>query len=417
MTTLTSVPPLSIKDCDIGDPGITPYLMCNVVTKATSTSKLEGIQKINGVWRIYLKDKVTRLELFHKNHLLTGTKHVLLYDQNPNQSRYQMINGQHNAPLNNEKLTIKNIPLSVSNDEIKRMLEENGVTLRSAIKYGCIRDSSGYLTSYKSGDRFVYVRPFDTPLSRSQKVGNFSCIVIHHGKETPCVVCGESGHKVGDLGCKALPTETIRAFKGFRHPLSNHFPCRLQVYESEFKSVEHAYFWQMATEFGNSDLATEIQNSAHAGEVKKLSKLIAEDDKRFTWETDNIDVMKFLLQAKAKQCTQFRNCLIENKGKTLAEATPSKLWASGFSPFVTEHSSPQFWTGQNMLGVLLMELTETLLSKNQDEPTIPASHDHYDEHIAPPQDRKDDAPMTGQEEHSVSAVSCAVADPLSIWRL
>ena len=197
MTTLTSVPPLFIKDCDIGDPGITPYLMCNAVTKATSTSKLEGI-----------------------------------------------------------------------------------------------------------------------------------------------VVCGESGHKLGDLGCKALPTETIRAFKGFRHPLSNHFPCRLQVYESEFKSVEHAYFWQMATEFGNSDLATEIKNSAHAGEIKKLSKLIAEDDKRFTWETDNIDVMKFLLQAKAKQCTQFRNCLIENKGKTLAETTPSKLWASGLSPFVTEHSSP-----------------------------------------------------------------------------
>ena len=55
------------------------------------------------------------------------------------------------------------------------MLEENGVTLRSAIKYGCIRDSSGYLTSYKGGDRFVYVKLFDTPLSRSQKVGN-SCV-------------------------------------------------------------------------------------------------------------------------------------------------------------------------------------------------------------------------------------------------
>ena len=215
--------------------------------------------------------------------------------------------------------------------------------------------------------RFVYVKPCHPPLPRSQKVGNFPCIVIHHGKEIPSVVCGESGHKVGDLGCKALPTETIRAFKGYQHPLSNHFPCRLKVYENEFKSMEYAYFWQMATEFGKSELAIEIINSEHAGEVKKLSKRIADDDERFTWETENIAVMKVLLQAKAEQCTQFCNFLIENKGKTLAEATPSKLWASGLSTFLTERSSPRFWTGQNMLGVLLIVLTEMLRSENHDE--------------------------------------------------
>ena len=66
--------------------------------------------------------------------------------------------------------------------------------------------------------------------------------------------------------------------------------------------------------------------------------------------------MKHLLQAKYKQCEQLRTCLIENQGKTLAEATPSRLWGTGFSPFLTEHSSPSFWLGQNMLGVLLTEL-------------------------------------------------------------
>ena len=108
------------------------------------------------------------------------------------------------TPVNNDKLTVKHIPLSVSNDEIKRMLEEHGVSLRSQIKYGLIRDSDGHQTTFKSGDRFVYVKPFDPPLARNQKVGNYSCVVIHHGKEIPCVVCGITGHKVGDLGCKAL---------------------------------------------------------------------------------------------------------------------------------------------------------------------------------------------------------------------
>ena len=119
------------------------------------------------------------------------------------------------------------------------------------------------------------------------------------------MVCGITGHKVGDLGCKALPVETIKAFKGYQHPLSNHFPCCLNVYEHEFKSLEHAYFWHMATEFGQPQLATDIKNCIHAGEAKKLSKLIATDDERFTWESNNIEVMKNILQAKANQCEQY----------------------------------------------------------------------------------------------------------------
>ena len=59
-----------------------------------------------------------------------------------------------------------------------------------------------------------------------------------------------------------------------------------------------------------------------------------------------------------------------------------------------------------------MELTETLLSENQDEPAILTSNDRNDEHITPSQDRKVDALTAVQEEHNVSAVSCAVTDSL-----
>ena len=291
-----------------------------------------------------------------------------------------MLHGRQMTPVNNDKLTVKHIPLSVSNDEIKRMLEEHGVSLRSQIKYGLIRDSDGHQTTFKSGDRFVYVKPFDPPLARNQKVGNYSCVVIHHGKEIPCVVCGVSGHKVGDLGCKALPVETIKGFKGYQHPLSNHFPCCLNGYGHKFKSLEHAYFWYMATEFGQPQLATDIKNSIHAGEAKKLSKLIATDDERFTWESNNIEVMKNLLQTKANQCEQFRACLLENQGTTLAEATPSRLWGTGYSPYITEHSSPSFWLGQNMLGVLLTELTQTLVNDGHIKEVTSTDSDVQTEH-------------------------------------
>ena len=251
----------------------------------------------------------------------------------------------------------------MSNDEIKRILEDRGVHLVSSIKYGCIRDPQGQLTSYKSGDRYVYVRAFSPPLPRQQKIGMFHCMLIHHGKE-PCLACGEAGHRVGDSCCKAAPTQSILAFKGYTHPLSNHFPCKLRVYEKEFNSLEQAYFYYMAREFGKHDLAARIQNCKHAGEAKRMSKDISEDDVRWEWEKNNTDVMKNLLLVKAQQCAPFRECLLENKNKLLAEATPRKLWASGLSPYVTENCSPSFWPGQNMLGALLTDLTQALLTDN-----------------------------------------------------
>ena len=367
MNTVTSVAPVFIKDSDIGDPTMTPYEMSNAVITVTSSSKLEGVQKINGLWRIYVKDRVTRLELFCKEKLRVGSKFVNLYDKNPYSSQQQVSSGQRipQAPQNNDKLTIRNLPLSVSNDEIKRMLEDNDVHLVSSIKYGCIRDPQGQLTSYKSGDRYVYVRAFSPPLPRHQKTGMFHCTLIHHGKE-PCLACGEAGHRVGEPCCRAAPIQSILAFKAYTHPLSNHFPCKLRVYEKEFRSLEHAYFYYMATEFGKHDLAAQIQGCKHAGEVKKMSKEIHEDDVRWEWEKNNISVMKDLLLVKAQQCEQFRACLLENKDTLLAEATPSKLWASGLSPYVTENCAPSFWPGQNMLGALLTDLTQALLKENKD---------------------------------------------------
>ena len=344
--------------------------MCTALINVIGSSKLEGVQKVNNIWRLYVKDKVSRLELCCKQKLWIGSKQVPLYDQNLNSSRQPVGSGSQDLPQSNDKLTIKHLPLSVSNEEIKRMLEENGVSLRSSIRYGMIRDSDGHLTSFKNGDRFVYVKPFSPPLPRKQQIGSINCTVVHHGKDVPCTVCGEVGHKVGEEGCLAAPTREIVAFRGFRHPLSNHFPCALHVWDKDFKSLEHAYLWRMATEFGKAEIAAQIHRSQHAGEAKRISKMIGEDEVRWQWERDNLNIMKDLITIKAQQCEQFHNCLLENKDKTLAEATSSKLWATGASPFITEHSSPDYWPGRNMLGALLMEDTQELLGKVDDVPVM-----------------------------------------------
>ena len=54
----------------------------------------------------------------------------------------------------------------------------------------------------------------------------------------------------------------------------------------EFKSVEHAFFYRMATEFDMGQLTEDIRKAKHAGIVKRLSKDIAEDKDRWKWKEE-----------------------------------------------------------------------------------------------------------------------------------
>ena len=119
---MESVPPLFIKDRDIGSE-VTPLQMCNAIVRVIGVAKLDGVQRINNLWRLYVKERAARLELYIKETLLINNKHVPLYDQNPH------ITNQLTPRKKNDKLTVKNIPLSVSNNMIENMLDKLTSTL------------------------------------------------------------------------------------------------------------------------------------------------------------------------------------------------------------------------------------------------------------------------------------------------
>ena len=90
------------------------------------------------------------------------------------------------------------------------------------------------------------------------------------------------------------------------------------------------------------------------------------EEEREAWDHENVDVMRTLLQQKAKTCMQFRNKLLLNKDKILAESTINKRWGTGLPKFITEVTEPTLWPGTNLLGKLLMELTTQLTSSGMD---------------------------------------------------
>ena len=133
-TVKTSVRPLFVKDSDmraLGLQSVTPYEMCTAAIRASSPSSLEGVQKINDLWRLYMKDQTARLELCLKQSILVKGKNAPIYDNNPYISRQPPPDQFNGAPQQqNDKLTIKNLPLSVSNEEVK-----NNIHYQDTIKY------------------------------------------------------------------------------------------------------------------------------------------------------------------------------------------------------------------------------------------------------------------------------------------
>jgi ribA/ribD-fused uncharacterized protein len=359
-STITTVEPVFIKDADMPSSNVAHIEIVRAVTRCISNQGIEGVQRIGRLWRIYLNSIPVRLQLLTKKSIVISGKMVALYEQNP------FSTNQKSPEDKKDKLTIKGLPKSVSNDEVKNFLVSKDIVMSSDVRWSFMRDENGSLTSYINGDRFVYCEPFDVPIPRSQKICSFPCTVLHHGKDSMhCKSCNTAGHKTGDMTCKALAAkDSILAFRGYQHPLSNHYPTPIDAFdfdfEQAFKSVEHAFCWKMASEMNQHDLAAKIKNATHAGVVKQLCKELNEEDVN-TWENDNLQIMNDLLREKAKSCAEFRECLLENKDKMLAESAYSKKWGSGLNKWVTEATKPDFWPGNNVLGMMLMEVTSELL--------------------------------------------------------
>ena len=100
------------------------------------------------------------------------------------------------------KLTVKDIPLSFCNNEIKEMLHSLGADVSGDIKYVYIRDNEGKLKSVKNGDRFTFVCEKsikDKPLPRKAACGPYNCRIFHKHQpgfaaEPVCRNCKQPGH-------------------------------------------------------------------------------------------------------------------------------------------------------------------------------------------------------------------------------
>ena len=206
---------------------VEPYDVCIAAGRIVGNGHIDGAQCINGIWRIYVKSRESRGKLLIKRELpINGISHQI-FDRNPALSRFS----QEAC----EKITIKELPLSVGNTEVENYLRENNVEMVSPIRYGKVRDENGDLTNFKNGDRFVYVKsPVWPLLPRTARIADNRCKIFHDSQfKLHCTICQTPGHQIGDEACEARNINIdIVPFKSHLSVLSNFYMCDRHVLQT-----------------------------------------------------------------------------------------------------------------------------------------------------------------------------------------
>ena len=146
-------------------------------------------------------------------------------------------------------------------------------------------------------------------------------------------------------------------FRGNLSVLSNFYITKLKYNGMLFPSAEHAYQHKMALYHSRPDIAHNILQARTPAQAKAISKKVKKCEQ---WHEAKCSVMTDIVEAKAKQCSVFRDTLVSTKNKRLIHNIETdSFWGCG-SDFL----------GMNMLGLLLEELrTKLITARNENDIT------------------------------------------------
>ena len=173
------------------------------ISKIIDCSHITGLQRVGGMWRIYIDNLDDKVQLMAEGVQIRGNK-IQLLNTNP-----ERLDGEGTI-----KIRVKNIPLSADDGIIKRKFTLMGLDVIQSIREKLRVDNK--LTNCETGDRLITVKAITLkePLPRAIQFGQFIGRVFHIGQhnnqrsnsDTTCSKCLMTGHRfqecTNDWVCK-----------------------------------------------------------------------------------------------------------------------------------------------------------------------------------------------------------------------
>lgn len=169
---------------------ITNTEMYESVCKVASSRTVIGLQRIRGLWRIYLDCESEREQLISKG-LEIRNKTIVIYSRNPRVTIHET-----NTDV---RIRVKDVPLSADDGQIVREMESYNCTIvtnfRERLRY------DNLLTNCLTGDRIIICNgPLAEDIPRSIKIGKYRATVLYrgqpnnNGRPKQCSKCLQEGH-------------------------------------------------------------------------------------------------------------------------------------------------------------------------------------------------------------------------------
>ena len=222
------------------------------LSKKVHSKLIVGVQKVRGLWRIYIDSKEARVALISEGVMLRGVK-TNVHDKNPylNENEGLM------------RLTIKDVPLSVNDELIVSELEGRKHKVRGNVIRQRLR-VNGQLTSCLNGDRAVYIDQPRQPLPRHVSIASFKARIFHQGQVTEaslatCSRCLVTGHHASTCSKPFV-------CKHCRQPGHRAFECTGRSEENATVTQPRS---QETTPQAENDVITDGERSGSAGHMTK----------------------------------------------------------------------------------------------------------------------------------------------------
>lgn len=154
-------------------------------------------------------------------------------------------------------------------------------------------------------------------------------------------------------------------FWGKASPFSQWYKCKFTVDYIVFSSAEQAMMYFKAILFGDIKMSKKILQTYDPKECKALGRRVENFDE-LVWIQTREEIVYRINKAKFTQNKHLCNRLLATKGTILVEASPyDKIWGIGLSESDLRAKDENQWRGQNLLGKILTELREEILSKGR----------------------------------------------------
>ena len=205
---------------------------------------------------------------------------------------------------------------------------QEGMTVKTGVIAGRLRDKNNNLTQYLSGDRIVYVKGnFSPVLHTVATINNNKCKIWHQSQKLACQRCRCLGHHTSEMDkCDAYVEDPdVITIRSPQYVLCNYYPSHLKVFKTEFSSSEHVYQWRFLKHIGEDNMAQEVLESSSPAEAKVVGSRVPSHLHQ-NWHSIKLCFMKEILHATAGYCDKFKEELLNSGGKRLVESVRGDIF-------------------------------------------------------------------------------------------